>query len=59
MNALGLPLVGDQFYPSVKRPALNKEDFKQPLQLLAKTIAFSDPLTGGTREFTSKLKLNL
>ena len=58
MNALGLPLVGDQFYPSVKRPALNKEDFKQPLQLLAKTIAFSDPLTGGTREFTSKLKLN-
>jgi tRNA pseudouridine32 synthase/23S rRNA pseudouridine746 synthase len=59
MNALGLPLVGDQFYPSVKRPALDKEDFRQPLQLLAKTIAFSDPLTGGTREFTSKLKLNL
>lgn len=59
MNALGLPLMGDQFYPSVKRPALDKEDFKQPLQLLAKTIAFSDPLTGGTREFTSKLKLNL
>jgi len=59
MNALGLPLVGDQFYPSVKRPALNKEDFKQPLQLLAKTIAFSDPLTGGTRQFTSKLKLKL
>jgi tRNA pseudouridine32 synthase/23S rRNA pseudouridine746 synthase len=58
MNALGLPLIGDQFYPLVKRSALDKEDFKQPLQLLAKTIAFSDPLIGGTREFMSKLKLN-
>jgi len=58
MNALGLPLVGDQFYPIVKRSAMDKDDFKQALQLLAKSISFSDPLTGGTREFTSELKLN-
>jgi len=49
--------VGDQFYPFVKRSPMDKDDFKQALQLLAKSISFSDPLTGGTREFTSELKL--
>jgi tRNA pseudouridine32 synthase/23S rRNA pseudouridine746 synthase len=53
MNALGLPLVGDQFYPVVKRAADELDDFSSPLQLLAKTIAFNDPLTGTTRTFES------
>ncbi len=53
MNALGLPLVGDQFYPVVKRAADALDDFSAPLQLLAKTIAFKDPLTGVTRRFES------
>ena len=54
MNALGLPLVGDQFYPVVKRAADELDDFSSPLQLLAKTIAFNDPLTGVTRRFESR-----
>ncbi|MEN9996290.1 MAG: Ribosomal large subunit pseudouridine synthase [Pseudomonadota bacterium] len=53
MNALGLPLVGDQFYPVVKRAADELDDFSSPLQLLAKTIAFKDPLTGVARRFES------
>ncbi len=53
INALGLPLVGDQFYPVVKRAADALDDFSSPLQLLAKTIAFNDPLTGTARTFES------
>jgi tRNA pseudouridine32 synthase/23S rRNA pseudouridine746 synthase len=53
MNALGLPLVGDQFYPVVKRAADELDDFSSPLQLLAKTIAFNDPLTDTARTFES------
>jgi tRNA pseudouridine32 synthase/23S rRNA pseudouridine746 synthase len=60
MNALGLPLLGDQFYPVVRREADAPDDFNSPLQLLAKTIAFNDPLTGTFRTFESSqvLKLN-
>jgi tRNA pseudouridine32 synthase/23S rRNA pseudouridine746 synthase len=53
MNALGLPLMGDQFYPVVKRAADELDDFSSPLQLLAKTIAFYDPLAGVARRFES------
>ncbi len=57
MNALGLPIQGDQFYPLVKHLAGDKDNFEKALQLLAKTISFVDPLTGISREFSSKLKL--
>jgi len=57
MNALGLPILGDRFYPHVKYLASEKDPLDQPLQLLAKTIAFLDPLTGTPRKFTSNLKL--
>jgi len=57
MNALGLPILGDRFYPHVKYQASEKDPLDQPLQLLAKTIAFLDPLTGTPRKFTSNLKL--
>ena len=53
MNALGLPLMSDQFYPVVKRAADELDDFEAPLQLLAKTIAFHDPRTGTARTFES------
>ncbi|ALK92631.1 pseudouridine synthase [Limnohabitans sp. 103DPR2] len=59
MNALGLPLLGDQFYPVVKRAADSLDDFEAPLQLLAKTIAFHDPLTGVERRFESRRTLRL
>jgi tRNA pseudouridine32 synthase/23S rRNA pseudouridine746 synthase len=57
MNALGLPIQGDRFYPHVKYLASEKDPLDQPLQLLAKTIAFLDPLTDTPRKFISGLKL--
>lgn len=57
MHALGLPLLGDQFYPSVRRAPDEPEDFAEPLQLLAKTVAFVDPVTGQPRQFESDREL--
>jgi tRNA pseudouridine32 synthase/23S rRNA pseudouridine746 synthase len=54
-----LPIEGDQFYPVVRRGPDDTEDFAQPLQLLAKAIAFQDPVTGQNRQFQSQLKLAL
>lgn len=57
MNALGLPLVGDPVYPHDLGP--DPYDFSSPLQLLAATIDFADPLTGAPRHFATGLELNL
>ena len=46
MNALGIPIEGDQFYPNVLRGPDAPEDFSQPLQLLAQSVRFTDPITG-------------
>jgi tRNA pseudouridine32 synthase/23S rRNA pseudouridine746 synthase len=59
MMALGLPLEGDQFYPTVLRGPDAEEDFSHPLQLLAKSMAFTDPVTGAAREFHSALRLSI
>lgn len=59
MNALGLPIEGDQFYPTVLRGPDEAEDFSQPLQLLAKQMAFTDPITGEARVFHSAQRLRL
>jgi tRNA pseudouridine32 synthase / 23S rRNA pseudouridine746 synthase len=58
MNALGLPIVGDQFYPQVLRGPDEAEDFANPLRLLAQAIAFTDPVTGEARRFESRLQLD-
>ncbi len=58
MNALGLPIVGDQFYPTVRRGPREAEDFSQPLQLLARSLAFTDPVTGQARAFESRRTLD-
>ena len=57
LNWLGLPIRYDPFYPQVEHKA--DDDFSQPLQLLAKSIAFVDPFTQESRYFESKLELNL
>lgn len=57
MNALGLPIAGDQFYPHVLRGSDEPEDFANPLRLLASGIAFTDPVTGEVRQFRSALQL--
>lgn len=51
MASLGLPIVGDSLYPNVIDVAA--DDFSSPLQLLAHTLAFDDPITGRRREFVS------
>ena len=53
MMALGLPIWGDQFYPQVLRGPQEAEDFAHPLQLLAKRICFTDPVTGEQRDWVS------
>ena len=58
MNALGLPIVGDQLYPSVLHGPDEEEDFSEPLRLLAKGIAFTDPVTWEARQFESGLSLD-
>lgn len=61
MNALGLPLVGDRIYPRLwPEPAPGAEsDYCQPLQLLARELAFTDPVTGQPRCFVSRRQLAL
>ena len=51
LAALGLPILGDPLYPVVREVAV--DDWSDPLQLLARTVAFTDPLTGAPRVFTS------
>jgi tRNA pseudouridine32 synthase/23S rRNA pseudouridine746 synthase len=59
MNALGLPIVGDQFYPQVLRGPHEEDDHSQALQLLAKGVSFIDPITGQTRSFVSRQHLKI
>lgn len=59
MNALGLPIEGDQFYPTVLRGPDAPEDFSRPLQLLAQSVQFTDPHTGQARVFASQLTLRI
>jgi tRNA pseudouridine32 synthase/23S rRNA pseudouridine746 synthase len=51
MASLGVPILNDAFYP-VALPCKG-DDFSAPLQLLARSIAFDDPLTGAARSFAS------
>jgi tRNA pseudouridine32 synthase/23S rRNA pseudouridine746 synthase len=57
MAALGLPLRNDAFYPVVNDPP--EGDYSRPLQLLAQSLQFTDPLTGEHRFFESQLSLAL
>jgi tRNA pseudouridine32 synthase/23S rRNA pseudouridine746 synthase len=51
MAALGLGILNDPFYPVLLDKA--PDDHARPLQLLARSIAFTDPLTGAAAEFRS------
>ena len=57
MNALGLPLLGDGIYPHLTPEG--QTDHARPLQLLARSIAFIDPISGLARRFDSARKLDL
>lgn len=52
MSALGVPILGDPLYPVVTGPAA-AGDFRRPLQLLARVLEFTDPITGREHRFVS------
>ncbi|PSM39963.1 pseudouridylate synthase [Streptomyces dioscori] len=56
MNALGVPILGDPLYPVVTGP-VPAGDFRRPLQLLARVLEFTDPLTGHSHAFRSRRAL--
>ena len=56
MNGLGHPILNDGIYPILKPEGDNNP--LKPLQLLAKQIAFKDPITGQERFFESQLNLH-
>lgn len=57
MNALGLPILGDDIYPRLMdRPY---DDFTMPLQLVARELRFIDPRDGTPRVFRSHVPLEV
>ena len=57
MNSLGIPILNDRFYPEPLPAGL--DDFSAPLQLLARSLSFTDPVTGECRAFESNFNLQL
>ncbi len=55
MAALGLPILGDGLYPTLTPEG--HMDHAHPLQLLAKSVEFTDPVTGHARRFESQRAL--
>ena len=55
MASLGVPIRHDDFYPVLREKPL--DDFTEPLQLLAKVLAFTDPVSGVRHRFESGLRL--
>ncbi|KRA74152.1 hypothetical protein ASD78_11635 [Lysobacter sp. Root667] len=55
MAALGAPILNDPYYPLAERR--EADDHERPLKLLARSLAFVDPLDGRERRFESGLAL--
>ncbi|WP_120004078.1 pseudouridine synthase [Nesterenkonia muleiensis] len=55
MAMLGLGILHDRFYPELWDDS--PDDFDAPLQLLAHSLSFTDPLSAAPRCFTSQRKL--
>ncbi len=56
LNSVGIPIVNDNFYPDLLDTP--PDDYSAPLQLLARTLEFVDPLSGEPRVFRSPRELN-
>lgn len=54
MAALGAPILGDTLYPVLREGG---DDYGNPLRLLARELAFVDPLSGALRRFASLRQL--
>ncbi|MGZ3114553.1 RluA family pseudouridine synthase [Streptomyces sp. H62] len=57
MTSLGVPILGDPLYPEVSA-AVPAGDFRRPLQLLARELGFTDPVTGREHRFRSGRSLD-
>lgn len=57
LMSLGFPILNDPFYPVVLPD--KGDDYSKPLQLLAKSISFIDPITNEKRYFESQQSLEL
>jgi len=59
MSALGLPLLNDPLYPEILPEPADDDParFDRPLQLLARALEFTDPLTGRAVRFESPRRL--
>jgi len=55
MAAVGAPIAHDALYPSLRHRTAG--DYSAPLQLLAKALSFTDPLSGVERTFYSGFSL--
>jgi len=55
LSALGMPIMNDRLYPEPRDAG--EDDFSRPLQLLARSLAFRDPLTGREHHFESDREL--
>ncbi|WP_280234100.1 RluA family pseudouridine synthase [Nocardia cyriacigeorgica] len=55
LNSLGIPILGDDFYPVLTDKPVS--DFTRPLQLLAAAIEFTDPITGLPCRFDTRRTL--
>lgn len=57
MQTLGWPILNDKYYPRLQ--PLSADNYKQPLQLLAKKLQFIDPVTQQSRCFEYDGNLSL
>lgn len=55
LSALGAGILNDPFYPELRPEA--PDDFARPMQLLARELSFTDPLSGEDRVFTTRRRL--
>jgi tRNA pseudouridine32 synthase/23S rRNA pseudouridine746 synthase len=55
MAALGWPICGDRLYPNLRERSAG--DFSEPLQLLAHSLRYIDPLDGQERHWVSARSL--
>jgi len=55
MASLGVPICNDSLYPDVVEVA--PDDFSRPMQLLAHSLEFRDPVVAHHREFVSSRTL--
>ena len=57
MSGLGFGILNDRYYPDLQPESA--DDFAKPLQLLAKTVRFQDPVSGRLLDFESDRQLEI